>query len=50
MLAYSGKGKFVIEALNLSNEMNERFSYADPVIQSYGGAGPNYRVGISYKY
>jgi iron complex outermembrane receptor protein len=38
------------EALNLTNEMSERFSYNDPVISSYGGTGPNYRFGIRYKY
>lgn len=38
------------EALNITNEMSERFSYNDPVIQSYGGAGPNYRIGVRYKY
>ena len=38
------------EALNITNEMAERFSYADPVIQSYGGTGPNYRIGVRYKY
>jgi iron complex outermembrane receptor protein len=36
--------------LNITNEMAERFSYADPVIQSYGGTGPNYRIGVRYKY
>lgn len=38
------------EALNITNEMAERFSYADPVVQSYGGTGPNYRIGVRYKY
>jgi iron complex outermembrane receptor protein len=38
------------EALNLTDEMSERFAYTDPVIQSYGGSGPNYRVGIRYRF
>ena len=38
------------EALNITNEMAERFAYADPVVQSYGGTGPNYRIGVRYKY
>jgi TonB-dependent receptor len=38
------------EALNITNEMSERYAYSDPVISSYGGAGPNYRIGIRYKY
>ncbi len=38
------------EALNITNEMSERFSYNDPVVASYGGTGPNYRIGVRYKY
>ncbi len=38
------------EALNLTSEKSERFTYADPVVLSYGGAGPNYRIGVRYRY
>jgi iron complex outermembrane receptor protein len=38
------------EALNITSEMSERFTYADPVILSYGGSGPNFRLGVRYKY
>lgn len=38
------------EALNLTSEKSERFTFTDPVVLSYGGAGPNYRIGVRYKY
>ena len=38
------------EALNITSEKSERFTFTDPVILSYGGAGPNYRIGVSYRY
>ncbi len=38
------------EALNITDEKSERFVYNDPVILSYGGSGPNYRIGVRYKY
>ncbi|WP_172273028.1 TonB-dependent receptor domain-containing protein [Caulobacter sp. RHG1] len=38
------------EALNLTDQMSERTAYTDPVIQSYGGSGPNYRVGVRYRF
>jgi TonB-dependent receptor len=38
------------EALNITDENATRYSYTDPVIQSYGASGPNYRVGVRYKF
>jgi iron complex outermembrane receptor protein len=38
------------EALNITSEKSERFTFADPVVLSYGGAGPNYRIGVRYRY
>ncbi|KQY27492.1 TonB-dependent receptor [Caulobacter sp. Root1455] len=44
------KVSITFEALNITNEMSSRFTFADPVVLSYGGSGPNYRIGIRYKY
>ncbi|UAL10146.1 TonB-dependent receptor domain-containing protein [Caulobacter segnis] len=38
------------EALNITDENATRYSYTDPVIQSYGASGPNYRIGVRYKF
>jgi iron complex outermembrane receptor protein len=38
------------EALNITDEKATRYSYTDPVIQSYGASGPNYRLGVRYKF
>ncbi len=38
------------EALNITDEMAERFTFNDPVVLSYGGSGPNYRLGVRYRY
>lgn len=38
------------EALNITDEKATRYSYTDPVIQSYGASGPNYRIGMRYKF
>jgi TonB-dependent receptor len=38
------------EALNITDEKSERFAYNDPVVASYGASGPNYRVGIRYRF
>ncbi|MCY1646628.1 TonB-dependent receptor [Caulobacter sp. SL161] len=38
------------EALNLTDEKAERFTFSDPVVLSYGASGPNYRVGVRYKF
>jgi TonB-dependent receptor len=38
------------EALNITSEKSERFTFSDPVVLSYGGTGPNYRIGVRYKY
>lgn len=39
-----------LEALNITDEKATRYSYTDPVIQSYGASGPNYRIGLRYKF
>ena len=38
------------EALNITDEKAERYTFSDPVILSYGASGPNYRLGIRYKF
>ena len=44
------KVSITFEALNITDEKATRYSYTDPVIQSYGASGPNYRLGVRYKF